>query len=796
MGNQIRVNPSSGFGDAGAPIATLTMDAAAGTSILQVDNSMAIQNSGIARIVILSGATREFLNIVGFPSPTTIQIVGTLSNTHRQGVTVSTVSETLVVRAVNPSDPMAGGQPTLLVDNNNVVADGNQPTSFTYPRGTEVQLIGTTGNLQSVFQTTNQGGNWTAMPNIAGGLHNGGQGVTNFSIVADPNDRDVVFVGGDVQAAINAMSPEFTGRHFRLDASPTGGAVAALEVDFTGANATSPHADSRVMVFLPPPTGAPAGTPPDILEGDDGGIYMLSNPNAAARVWTSLNGNLANTESYTVAYDSVNNVAIAGNQDTGSIRQTAQGSQAWTSVPLGALPNPLPPPAPGSVPFFNQADGNTQVVDVATNPAAPLLYSLSNNFGAFYRVQYNNSNTTIDLTSPTGVLMEPANQNLSAGVARLAAPGSPAHLGPIPPPPAPPPFPTILDPLFGDASHLTGLVGRDQRLGFVPQLPFAINAINPARIMLGHFGLYESTNQGQTVTQVQGDMNPPVTAIVYGGTMGGTPNPDVFYAARGGSVFHRSTPPGGAVARRQIPGAQQIRDIAVDPTNWQTVYVVDQNNVWRSTDAGQNWNMLTGNLAGRSLNLQSIELVQSGTDQILLVSGLGGVYRVINPNPATPATLNWTIVGSGLPNVLVMDVHYDATDDVLLAGTLGRGVWTIPNALAGSGAVDLNTLKDKPSILITGTIDDPGETTNDSFRIRLNPSTPRIVEIFINNVSDNPNFSAPVDSLESISIIDSTGNDELILDVSNGLIVGPSINFTAGEGLDSDPGDQRPKPDG
>ena len=795
VGSRIRVNPSGGFGDAGAPIATLTADATAGTSTLTVDNAAAIRASGVNQIVILSGATREFVNIntAAASTPTTIPIVGTLSNTHRQGVTVSTVSESLVVRAVNPSDPMAGGQPTLLVDNDNNPGNGNQPTIFTYPMGTEVQLIGTTGNLQAVFQTTNQGGMWNAMPAIPGGLHNGGQGVTNFSIVADPNDPDVVFVGGDVQAAINATNPEFTGRHFRLDASPTAPAVGAAQMGFIGANQTSPHADSRVMVFLPPPAGAPAGTPPDILEGDDGGIYMLSNPNAAARVWSSLNGNLANTESYTVAYDSVNNVAVAGNQDTGSIRQAAQGSAAWSSVPLGTLPNPLPPPAPASIPFFHQADGNTQVVDVATNPASPLLYSLSNNFSAFYQVQYNNTNGVVDRIVPPAGFMEPANQNLTASLVRLAAPGSAAHIGPIP---APPTAPTVIDP-FQDTAHLSGLVARDRRLGFVPQLPFAVNTVNPSRIMLGHFGLYESTNRGQTVTQVQGDLNPPVTAIVYGGVMGGTANPDVFYAARGDSLFHRSAPPppppappaappafGLGVSRRRVPGAQQIRDIVVDPTNWQTVYVVDQNNVWRSTDAGQNWNMLTGNLAGQALNLQSIELVQSGTDQILLVSGLGGVYRVINPNPGMAATLNWKIVGKDLPNVLVMDVHYDAADDVLLAGTLGRGVWTIPNALAGSGVIDLNTLKDKPSILITGTIDDPGEMTNDSFRIRLNPSTPRIVEIFVNNVSTNPNFSAPVDSLEAISIIDSTGNDELIVDVSNGLIVGPRINFTAGEGLD------------
>ena len=31
----------------------------------------------------------------------------------------------------------------------------------------------------------------------------------------------------------------------------------------------------------------------------------------------------------------------------------------------------------------------------------------------------------------------------------------------------------------------------------------------------------------------------------------------------------------------------------------------------------------------------------------------------------------------GLPHALVLDLHYDANDDVLVAGLLGRGAWTL-----------------------------------------------------------------------------------------------------------------------
>ena len=36
--------------------------------------------------------------------------------------------------------------------------------------------------------------------------------------------------------------------------------------------------------------------------------------------------------------------------------------------------------------------------------------------------------------------------------------------------------------------------------------------------------------------------------------------------------------------------------------------------------------------------------------------------------------------GQGPPNVQVFDLRYASTDDVLVAGTLGRGAWTLPQA--------------------------------------------------------------------------------------------------------------------
>ena len=49
----------------------------------------------------------------------------------------------------------------------------------------------------------------------------------------------------------------------------------------------------------------------------------------------------------------------------------------------------------------------------------------------------------------------------------------------------------------------------------------------------------------------------------------------------------------------------------------------------------------------------------------------------------------WTRLGENLPHVQVFDLHYDYTDNVLVAGTLGRGAWTLTNPFGSSGAAPL-----------------------------------------------------------------------------------------------------------
>ena len=65
----------------------------------------------------------------------------------------------------------------------------------------------------------------------------------------------------------------------------------------------------------------------------------------------------------------------------------------------------------------------------------------------------------------------------------------------------------------------------------------------------------------------------------------------------------------------------------------------------------------------------------------VVIGGGFGLFQV-----AATGT-NWTRLtglNNNLPPALVLDLHYDYTDNVLVAGTLGRGSWTIAGPFSGN----------------------------------------------------------------------------------------------------------------
>jgi hypothetical protein len=232
----------------------------------------------------------------------------------------------------------------------------------------------------------------------------------------------------------------------------------------------------------------------------------------------------------------------------------------------------------------------------------------------------------------------------------------------------------IGDPVF---PSLTVMNGGDMLVrSFIT--PLELNAIDPSRLVIGGFNaVYESSDQGETITQINGAS--AINAMAYGGKSGGAVNKDVLYVGSGSAVFLRTT--AGAdlepTAALLPPGAidvTDVRDIALDPRDWRIAYVVDSNHVFRTTNAGESWTDISGNLGKfDAFEHRAVAFVAGTSDDLLLVSARTGVFVSFGSSGFT----SWNKLGAGLPNAPAWDLDYDAANDVLLAGTFGRGAWTI-----------------------------------------------------------------------------------------------------------------------
>jgi hypothetical protein len=573
-------------------------------------------------------------------------------------------------------------------------------------------IIGSSAKLTGVYRADIPASgqpSWAALgssslPNLSSDV---GSGFRYFAMTADPVYGSIVYISGLAQGTSSSV--------YRSDIQGGQGLWYPLADDLSSLG-TQPHPDSRHLAFL---------DNTNLLETDDGGVYVLAQPRQKfGHVWLSANGNLRDTEFFSVAYDTPSGHVLGGTQDNGTPVQPAQNSQSWSPVPQG------------------DGDGGNTAFD----DSVALTY--------FFRDDgFFNDNRDGDTRFAT-----------------LEAPGKPFNI-------------------FGglNAADFANYVANFQKTD--GSFPFVLNSYKQIRlkpILMGMTSVYESFDAGATINNVspQG-MSGNVTALASGvPTM-----PDAAYVATSNrntgvaQIFVRNSP-GASFWQTNWKGAA-VQRIVIDPDTWSTAYVVDSNGkVWRTTDAGglpnspstKDWQDITSNLGTLTPKVQTLEIYDptpqnTQGDEVLLAGGLGGVFRLLNP--LAPAAGSWTLYGTGLPNALVTDLHYvplnqgSGFGDLLLAGTLGRGAWTIPAAS--------QTLTKATILQLSFVVGDFGYSV---IRLALDSNDPRMLDVFLGNNSQ-PDFTVPVAVLQDIEVT-GPGNDTLIVDNSNGRINVPDLSFDGG----------------
>jgi hypothetical protein len=614
------------------------------------------------------------------------------------------------------------------------------------------------GKLSNVYRSTDQGTTWVQL-GTAPAINKLGQGFPNFAIVADPTQPNIVFVSGDASATtINAAV-------FRGDSSTN----TWTSVTDAGANNSSPHSDSRDMVF---------DKNGNIDYTSDGGIYRLVDPNNTIpnRHWDSVIGNLRVSEFYSLAYDYVHHQVFGGAQDTSSSADPSLGNFTWNSISGGD----------GAMAQFG-SDG--------------LQYASAQNLGGFNR-------------SGTGIKLNINN-----------APGNTlTKTAPAPPnPPGTFVFDTTIqfvNPYAIDAVDPSRMLIGTSFLYESSDRGDDLTSLGGVN-NLNMDGIDNDLDGGIDEGDEFSPANPigAVSTIAYGGRSGGVNNADVAYVGTSGGGFFgagnflllrtKVATPGSPVLAdfstvAAYPGGVP-RSIVLDPDDWHAGYLVDSGNqVWRFVNAGAtaaDWTNITTNLGSLTSSVNSVTMFSPTAnflrpsdpvvigDDVVVVGAAGGVYRAIL-NPSSLATTIWTKFNNALPalganppqpnnqasalaDVSVSDLRYNFQDDILTAGTYGRGAWTVPNAST--------VLLTASVLIVNGDENFPGE--DDTFVLKLNSANPLLLDVFVNGIME---FEGSLAALQQIEVNGLGGNDTLIVDSTNGLINVPlGIRYDGGTGFNT-----------
>jgi len=446
-----------------------------------------------------------------------------------------------------------------------------------------------------------------------------------------------------------------------------------------------------------------------LLYASDGGIYFIENPlDSINNSWESYIGGggtgLRSVEFHNIAWDGRFDVVVGGSQDNGTEVQLGTNNLVWD--------------------HFNGGDGGDVQVDAVSLAGAnqSIRYLSIQDMDGLRRVVFDSATNIVQ-----NVPILPG-----GGLANFTGTFVP-HFEL-----------NVLDPAAMQSRSLV-VGGGGTSPVYIATMPDAVNS---------------NADVTWTAVPVAGGFG-TVNALAFGGRSGAVDNPDVLYAGTENGVFVRSTA-GGTLnpTATAFPGGG-VADIALDPNDWQHAFVASSSGVWETTNAGATWTIRTGNLSNS--NIRTIEFAEQGAVDAILVGGLAGVCRMITDDPG-----DWHEYGQFLPNAVVYDLDFDAGDNVLIAGTLGRGAWKITDA--------------SDTLTTPGLVRIDGDPDGDVIELLRRESAPWLLDVYFDGLLAS---TVLWDAIEAIEVNGAAGDDLLIANFLNGDVVPQDgIGYDGGIGDD------------
>jgi hypothetical protein len=212
--------------------------------------------------------------------------------------------------------------------------------------------------------------------------------------------------------------------------------------------------------------------------------------------------------------------------------------------------------------------------------------------------------------------------------------------------------------------------------------PFVMDPSNPQTLLFGSNRVYRSTNRGDLWTPI----SPALTDSTSGelSALAVAPSSSsTIYAASGyaqawreydhAQVWVTSDTGGNWTNVTGSLPQRRVSDIAVDPADASTAYLTfagyGSGHVFRTTDRGGSWQDISGTLPDAPV--YAVIIAGIASPRTLYLATEVGVFKS-NDGGST-----WLAFSDGLPNSPVLDIAFNATTNVLVASTYGRGMFAI-----------------------------------------------------------------------------------------------------------------------
>ncbi|MGE5318086.1 MAG: PKD domain-containing protein, partial [Chloroflexota bacterium] len=207
--------------------------------------------------------------------------------------------------------------------------------------------------------------------------------------------------------------------------------------------------------------------------------------------------------------------------------------------------------------------------------------------------------------------------------------------------------------------------------------PFCIDHFDGNTMFIGYDNVWRSTNiKSSNPGTVSWRKISNINASDLDEIKQSYANTNILYTSNGNQLFRsddvKGFNPTWLNLTATLPSSNTITAIETSPVDENTVFIVQQNRVFKSTDRGLTWTELTNNLP--DVQMHTLVYYRNSAEGLYLGTDIGVFYR----DQFTPEWINYS---NGLPaaaRITEIEIYYDPSgpeNDVMRASTYGRGLW-------------------------------------------------------------------------------------------------------------------------